>query len=127
MPANWVQTNVIADAHILFSIGQHNYKRLGKGILDYDGHGTFSPNKKWMITDTYPSKGLYEQKLYLMDMRTEAVLPLGRFLHLPVFRENGKGAACDLHPRWSPEGDMIGFNSVTTGERQAYVVRLKSK
>jgi hypothetical protein len=113
-----------ADAHILFTVGQKNYKRLGNGLLDYDGHGTFSPNRKWMVTDTYPSKGLYEQKLYLMDMDTEAVLPMGRFVHPPEFRRNGKDAACDIHPRWSPNGNMIGFNSVTTGERQVYIIKL---
>jgi len=112
-------------AHILFTIGQQNYKRLGNGILDYNGHGTFSPNKKWMVTDTYPSEGLKEQKLYLMNMQTEAVLPLGRFHHPPEFREQGKDASCDLHPRWSPNGDMIGFNSVTSGERQVYIIELK--
>ena len=100
------------------------YRGLGNGILDYDGHGTFSPDKKWMVTDTYPSKGLNEQKLYLMDMRTEAVLPLGRYIHSPAFRDNGKDAQCDLHPRWSPNSDMIGFNSVTTGSRQVYVIKL---
>lgn len=113
-----------ANAHILFTIGESNYKRLGNGLLDYDGHGTFSPDGKWMVTDTYPSRGLYEQKLYLMHMETEAILPLGRFVHPPAFRENGKDAACDIHPRWSPEGNMIGFNSVTTGERQVYIIKL---
>ncbi len=112
-------------AHLLFTIGQDNYQRLGNGLLDYDGHGTFSPDGKWMVTDTYPSKGLNEQKLYLMNMETEAVLPLGRYIHPKEFRENGKDAQCDLHPRWSPNGDMIGFNSVTTGERQVYIIKLK--
>lgn len=110
--------------HILFTIGQDNYKRLGNGILDYDGHGTFSPDGKWMVTDTYPSRGLQEQKLYLMDMKTEAVLPLGRFLHPEEYSQNERDARCDLHPRWSPNGDMIGFNSVTTGERQVYIIKL---
>jgi len=111
--------------HVLFTVGQQNYRRLGNGLLDYDGHGTFSPDGKWMVTDTYPSKGLYEQKLYLMNMKTEAVLPMGRYIHPPEFRENGKDAQCDLHPRWSPKGDLIGFNSVTTGERQVYIIKLK--
>jgi Tol biopolymer transport system component len=114
-----------SNAHILFTVGQKNYKRLGNGLLDYDGHGTFSPDGKWMVTDTYPSRGLFEQKLYLMDMETEAVLPMGRYIHPPEFRDNGKDAACDLHPRWSPNGDMIGFNSVTTGSRQVYIIKLK--
>jgi len=114
-----------SDAHILFTVGQDNYRRLGNGLLDYDGHGTFSPDGNWMVTDTYPSKELYEQKLYLMHMETESVLPMGRYIHPPVFRENGKDAACDLHPRWSPKGDMIGFNSVTTGERQVYIIKFE--
>lgn len=114
-----------ADAHILFTVGRDGFRRLGNGLLDYDGHGTFSPDGKWMVTDTYPSKRLYEQKLYLMNMETEAVLPMGRYVHPPVFRKNGKDAACDLHPRWSPNGDMIGFNSVTTGSRQAYIINLE--
>lgn len=113
------------DGHILFTPGQDNYKRLGKGILDYDGHGTFSPDGKWMITDTYPGPGLREQKLYLMNMDSEAVLPLGRFVEPAAFRQKTGGSRCDLHPRWSPDGTLIGFNSTYTGSRQCYVLRLK--
>ena len=114
-------------AHIIFTPGKDNYYRLGKGLLDYDGHGTFSPDGKWMVTDTYPSKdGLYEQKLYLMNMKSEAVVSMGRYIHHPEFTPNKKNdARCDLHPRWSPMGDMIGVNSVTTGERQIYIIHLK--
>ncbi len=114
-----------AYGHVLFTVGKDNYKRLGNGILDYDGHGAFSPDGKWMITDTYPKNKLQEQCIYLMDMETEAVLPLGRFINPVEFRKNGKDAACDLHPRWSPNGDMIGFNSVDTGSRQVYIYKIK--
>ena len=107
--------------HVLFTIGQTDYQRLGNGLLDYDGHGTFSPDGKWMVTDTYPGGKLHEQKLYLMDMRTQAVLPLGRFVEPPEFKA---GWRCDLHPRWSPRGDMIGFNSTYTGSRQVYMFEL---
>ncbi len=108
-------------AHILFTIGKQDYKRLGKGLLDYDGHGTFSPDQKWMVTDTYPSPGLREQKIYLMDMKTEAVISLGRFVEPPEF--NGFWR-CDIHCRWSPRGNMIGFNSTHTGSRQVYIYKL---
>jgi len=107
--------------HILFTVGQRNYQRLGKGLLDYDGHGTFSPDGRWMVTDTYPNGKLREQKLYLMDMRTEAVLSLGRFVEPPKFTGHWR---CDLHPRWSPKGDLIGFNSTYTGSRQVYFFKL---
>ncbi len=113
-----------SNAHVLFTVGRDNYKRLGKGQLNFDGHGTFSPDAKWMSTETYPSKGLYEQKLLLMDMKTEAVMPLRRYIHPPAFRKIGKDAQCDLHARWSLNSDMIGFNSVTTGQRQVYIIKL---
>ncbi|MEO6455427.1 MAG: hypothetical protein ABIN97_15210 [Ginsengibacter sp.] len=108
-------------AHILFDVAAKNYKRLGNGLLDYDGHGTFSPDGKWMVTDTYPSPGSGEQKVFLMDMKTEAVLPLGRYKEPPEF---SKGWRCDIHCRWSPKGDIIGFNSTHTGSRQVYIMNL---
>jgi len=107
--------------HVLFTIGQKDYKRLGKGLLDYDGHGTFSPDEKWMVTDTYPDRNMREQKIYLMDMETEAVMSLGRFVEPEEFTGHWR---CDIHCRWSPEGNMIGFNSTHTGSRQVYVVYL---
>lgn len=110
-------------AHILFTVGEQNYKRLGKGLLDYDGHGTFSPDGKWMVTDTYPRDPLREQKIYLMDMESEAILSLGRFVEPEEFRGHWR---CDIHCRWSPNGDIIGFNSTHTGSRQVYIFRLKN-
>lgn len=107
--------------HVLFTIGKDDYKRLGNGLLDYDGHGTFSPDGKWMVTDTYPVPGMREQKIYLMDMKTEAILPLGRFVEPEEFHG---GWRCDIHCRWSPQGDLIGFNSTHTGSRQVYVMKL---
>lgn len=108
--------------HILFTPGQKNYERLGNGLLDYDGHGTFSPDGKWLVTDTYPGAGMNEQKIYLMDMKTKAVLPLGRYKEPEEF---SKGWRCDIHCRWSPKGDMIGFNSTHTGSRQVYIMKLQ--
>lgn len=107
--------------HILFTVGEQDYKRLGNGLLDYDGHGTFSPDGKWMVTDTYPAGGLGEQRIFLMDMKTQAVLPLGRYPQPKEFTGHWR---CDIHCRWSPKGDIIGFNSTHTGSRQAYIFRL---
>ncbi|MBS3771857.1 MAG: hypothetical protein KGY69_16520 [Bacteroidales bacterium] len=105
-------------SHVMFTAGRKDYQRLGGGLLDYDGHGTFSPNGEWFITDTYPN-GLREQQLFLMNMDNQAVLPLGRF-HQPS--EYRSGWRCDLHPRWSPDSDMVGFNSTHSGLRQVYVI-----
>jgi hypothetical protein len=110
-------------SHVLYTTGKQDYKRLGNGLLDFDGHGTFSPDEKWMVTDTYARENKFrEQKIYLMDMKTNAVRALGQF----VTPESFKGYwRCDIHCRWSPNGDMIGFNSVHSGSRQAYLLKLK--
>jgi hypothetical protein len=108
--------------HLLFKVGDNNYRRLGKGLLDYDGHGTFSPDGKWMVTDTYPKNGMREQNIYLMDMKTEAILSLGRF---PQPEEYTGDWRCDIHCRWSSNGDLIGFNSTHTGSRQVFLFKLK--
>ena len=107
--------------HILFTPGEKNYKRLGNGLLDYDGHGTFSPDGKWMVTDTYPVTGTRDQKIFLLDMKSQAVLGLGRF---PEPEAYTAGWRCDIHCRWSPKGDMIGFNSTHNGNRQVYIFKL---
>lgn len=110
-------------SHVLFTPGKDNYRRLGNGLLDYDGHGTFSPDGKWMITDTYPhGSKLREQKIYLMDMETQAVLPIDKFVEPEEFKGHWR---CDIHPRWSSSGRLLGFNSTHTGSRQAYIYRMK--
>ena len=74
-----------------------------------------------MITDTYPSKNR-EQKIYLMDMKTESVFPIGRFYQPKEYRS---GWRCDIHCRWSPNGDMVGFNSTHLGSRQVYIMKFE--
>jgi len=106
--------------HVLFTDGKKDYQILGGGMLS-DGHGTFSPNKKWMVTDTDPDE-LRMQTLILMDMTTNALLPLGRFYEPPKFKDSWR---CDLHPHWSPKSDMIAFNSTHEGTRQVYVISLE--
>lgn len=109
------------NSHILFTVGKNDYRKLGGGKLDYDGHGTFSPDGKWLVTDTYPAKNR-EQSIYLLNMKTDSVLTLGRYIEPPEFKD---GWRADIHCRWSPEGDMIGFNSTHSGSRQVYVMKVK--
>ena len=120
------------NSHILFTVGEENYKRLGDGLLDYDGHGTFSPDGKWMVTDGhYSPSGLNEQKIYLLNMKSQAAICLGRFVEPEEFTQTGTHGSsrgrfwrCDIHCRWSPNGDLIGFNSTRTGSRQVYILKL---
>jgi hypothetical protein len=109
------------NSHILFTVGQSNYRKLGGGKLDYDGHGTFSPNGKWMITDTYPGRNR-EQTIRILNMKTDSVLTLGSYREPPEFKD---GWRADIHCRWSPTGNLVGFNSTHTGSRQVYVMKVQ--
>lgn len=112
------------NAHILFTIGKQDYKKLGNGQLDFDGHGTFSPDGKWMVTDGYPDRKTGEQKIHLMEMATGNTKLIGSYPEPEAYREKGFWR-CDLHSRWSPAGDMIGFNSTMSGSRQAYIYKIE--
>jgi len=108
--------------HVLFTDGKKDYQILGGGMLS-DGHGTFSPDKQWMVTDTGPDE-LRMQTLILMDITTNALLPLGRFYEPPKFKDSWR---CDLHPHWSPRSNMIAFNSTHEGTRQVYITLLEGE
>jgi hypothetical protein len=109
------------NSHVLFTVGRSDYRKLGGGKLDYDGHGTFSPNGKWMITDTYPDKNR-EQTIRLLNTITDSVFTVGCYREPPEFKD---GWRADIHCRWSPKGDLVGFNSTHTGSRQVYVMKVK--
>ena len=105
--------------HVLFTVGKSDYVRVGRGLLDFDGHGVFSDDGQWMATDTYPDKS-GERKLMVLRMSDQAVLPLGTYFVPEIYRETY--SRCDLHPRWRPDGKMLAFNSVHEGSRQVYVI-----
>jgi len=106
-------------SHVLFTVGKSDYQRIGRGLLDFDGHGVFSDDGRWMATDTYPDQ-LGERKLMVVRMSDQAILPLGTFFVPEMYRE--QYSRCDLHPRWRPDGKMLAFNSVHEGSRQVYVI-----
>ncbi|MHB8900415.1 MAG: hypothetical protein ACYC6Y_16815, partial [Thermoguttaceae bacterium] len=111
-------------SHVLFTAGKDDYVRLGRGLLDFDGHGVFSSDGQWMATDTYPDK-LGERKLMVLRMSDQALLPLGGYFVPEIYRETY--SRCDLHPRWRPDGKMLAFNSVHEGSRQVYVIDVGSR
>lgn len=94
---------------------------IGDGILVADGHCSFSPDRKWITTDTYPDRhGI--RTLMLFRMYDSKKIDLARlFSHEEIWGE----IRCDLHPRWSRDGKQICVDSVHTGERQMYILGLK--
>ena len=86
----------------------------------HDGHNALSPDRRWIVCDTYPEDPDRTCRLLLHNCRTGATQLLGSFPHAEVFTGDCR---CDLHPRWSADGRTITFDSVHEGDRQIYIVR----
>lgn len=84
------------------------------GQLDSLGDGHPHVHGDWFVTDTYPDKRRM-QHLLRGNLRTGQVQRLGQFHH--SFRYGGE-ARCDLHPRVTPDGRWVFFDSVSSGRRR---------
>ncbi|PYZ95905.1 hypothetical protein CR205_16125 [Alteribacter lacisalsi] len=118
----WGRTSKKGDRYYFVYAETGIVQVLGEGILDQygDGHPSFSPCGRWVITDTYPDKAR-QQHLLLYDTETHCLVRAGSFFSPPSFTG---GARCDLHPRWSPCGTKISIDSAHTGKRESFVVDL---
>lgn len=77
-----------------------------------DGHPTH--HKGLIIIDTYPSRNGM-QELWLVDTNSYFTKKIGSVLHpIAYFGET----RCDLHPRWSRDGNSIFIDTVMNGSRQ---------
>jgi hypothetical protein len=94
-------------------------KTIGEGLFAYDGHCSFSPDRKWMLTDTYPKGEKQEQTLILYNMKTQKRVDIGKFAAMPVESDSWR---CDLHPRWNRDGRQVCIDSTHDGMRQIYTV-----
>ena len=114
------------NVHVEFTVGDEGRRRcLGGGLLDWDGHCTYSPDGRWLSTDGYWDVN-FERKWALLRLEDGAILPLGKFFVDEKYRGNPYWR-CDLHARWRPDGRQLGFNSVHEGSRQVYVIDLNCR
>ena len=88
--------------------------------LTCDGHCTFSNDRRWFLTDTYPDQDNL-RSLLLWNLEEEREVPLGRYYSDP----NLSGEIlCDLPPRWSRDNRWVCFDSVHEGSRQVYLLEV---
>jgi hypothetical protein len=91
---------------------------VGEGVLNRDGHCTYSPDGQWILTDTYPDKDRM-QNLMLYRPADGKLIPLGKF---KLDRGKKGELRCDLHPRWNNSGTQICIDSMHSGSRQMYLL-----
>jgi hypothetical protein len=104
------------DAYWLINVPTGKFTHFAGGVLDQYGDGHPHVCGDWFVTDTYPDKARM-QHLILCNLKTGEVRELGEFFH---GFEYGYETRCDLHPRFSPDGKIIFFDSVFNGSRNLY-------
>ena len=114
------------DHYVLFRDKQPNhFEVIGKGQLTSDGHPSFDPSGRWMVTDTYPDRRRV-QRLVLYDYHGKRSYDICR-LHMPRKFQSPSAHqhwSCDLHPRFDPSGRYICFDATYTGTRSLCTIDL---
>jgi len=114
----WARKEGIGERYILYTDQSEDYEIIGEDVFSVDGHCSFSPDRRWMLTDTYPDEA-HMRTLMLYHMATGRRIDIGRFYAPP---ELTGPMRCDLHPRWSRDGKQVCIDSAHEGERQMYLI-----
>jgi hypothetical protein len=114
----FARTESRGDGYYLWRDRSDDFVRIGESMLATDGHPSFSPDGRWILTDTYPDR-LRRRRLLLYDFQSDRAFTLA-MLYSPRQFAQGRFSGmlrCDLHPRWDREGRAICFDSTHTGQR----------
>jgi hypothetical protein len=114
----WAHHNAFGNRFYLFTDRSEELEIVGEGQLTQDGHCTWSPDRRWFLTDTYPDRERI-QSLMLYRPADRKLVVVGKF-HEP--REFEGEWRCDLHARWSRDGKQVCFDATYEGQRQLYVM-----
>ena len=90
----------------------------GNGQFPSDGHNAFSADFRFVACDTKLAPPRYGHARLLYEIERKVMHNLGEFEDPPHIQGDWR---CDLHPRWSPEGRLITFDSMHEGRRQIYL------
>lgn len=94
-------------------------KTYSTGPLSIDGHPSFTPDGRYMITDTYADDKKYRH-LLVLDTETDKLTELGKF-YSPFW---GTPASCDLHPKLSKDANRVVIDTACYGIHRMMVFDL---
>jgi len=113
------------DSHVLFNVEAPSLnRRVAYPTLNSDGHQSFIADRAF-VTDSYPDK--YRMaKLWKVDIEEESAELLASVYSPRKYQSSPqKGhVACDLHPRVSPDGRFVCFDTVHSGRRALAVMAI---
>lgn len=133
---------------------QNNINPIALGLLTEDGHPMLCPtHNDCLVTDTYPDVN-GERALMIYNHILNKRIDIGKFKMLEVKPDQHafsvdkvldgiderikkhfsidlycftrSGFHCDLHPRWSFNGEVVYFDSIHEGTRQIYSVNVSN-
>jgi hypothetical protein len=114
----WARHPSHGDKFYLYEDRTDKVEVVGPDAMTVNGHCTYLPNKRWILNDTYPD-ARRNQNPYLYEVRTGRRVPLGHFHSPPEYDGEFR---CDLHPRYSPDGQKVVIDSPHGGNgRQMYL------
>lgn len=96
-----------------FSDKEDGFTLMNPSYFTSDGHPQVSPNKHWMVTDTYPNRSR-KQSIIIYDFKEKLAR---KIVDLKIPRQYRNELRCDFHPRWNNHSNMISFDSAQTGYR----------
>lgn len=94
-----------------------SFSTVGEGVIEENGHNTWSDDGRWMLTDTYADEDA-TRRLFVWDDKRDRLHTLGTF----ETEYAGSVYRCDLHPRWNHDDDLIVVDSAHEPNRQMLVL-----
>ena len=106
------------DGYYLMKDKTQEYERKWD-FLSADGHPSYSPDGKHVVTDTYPNRNRISTITVLSDKSSTVIAKV----RSPFKYDND--VRCDLHPRWNRDGKKIAFDTSHTGKRGLFYARIE--
>lgn len=109
--------------YMTYDIVTGNRTILEGDMFAFDGHPTILKDKDWFVTDTYPLQNC-RQILYRGNIKTGEYQPILNIFSDPRMYDEKR---CDLHPRVTPDGNVISIDSTAQDGRRAVYILKKTK
>ena len=116
----YLRDKVMGDQYYMLDIQTSKKTGLSTGHIDKLGDGHPSVYKDNILFDTYPDKSRMKN-LFIYNNATKELEKLGEFMESFDFYAETR---CDLHPRFSFDGNQVFFDSVHSGKRQLYMMEI---